>query len=185
MPGQFIHNGKKYFPICDKVGKFRSLSDPGYFIVTSSDNATSDSKILEIKKEDLTFMYCNLDDRFDDSKLNMITIAQLEEILRTFINSDNISNCGNEHLKSFLCIKHEEDYIRIKDIVRENFEDIISLFKPEDCDSFFKHPLSIYSDNIGFKKVMCMLVISPITEAKASINTYGELFADFVSYYLY
>ena len=182
MPGQFIHNGKKYFPTCGKVGKFRPFCSPGYF---SINDAKPDSKIPEVGKEGLTFMYCNLNDRFDDSKLNMITIAELEEFLHTFINSDNISNCGDKHLKSFLCIKDEEDYRRIKDIVRENFEDIISLFKPEDCDSFFQHPLSIYSDNIGFKKVMCMLVISPIAEAKASINTYGELFADFVSYYLY
>jgi hypothetical protein len=185
MSGPFIYDGKKYFPTCDLVAKFRPLSRPGYFIVTSNNDATSDSKIHEIGKKDLTFMYCNLDDRFDDSKLNMITIAQLEENLRTFINSDDISDCGDKHLKSLLCIKNEKDYILIKHIVRQNFEDIISLLTPNDCDSFFKHPLSIYSDNIRFNKVMCMLVLSPITEAKESINTYGRLFASRVGDYLF
>ena len=133
--------GKKLFPTSNKVRKFRPSCNPGYFIVTTINDAKPDSKIPEVGKEGITFMYCNLDGWFDDSKLNMITIADLEEFLHTLINSDNISNCGDKHLKSFFCIKDEEDYCRIKNMVRENFEDIISLFKLEDCDLFFKHPL--------------------------------------------
>jgi hypothetical protein len=182
MSGPFIFKGKKYFPTCDKVGAFRPLSPSlsSYFVVSGC----CDDDTPELRNEDLTFLYCNLDPSIDDSKLNMITLSDLEEKLLTFINSDDISDCGDIHFNSFLCVKNEEDYNLIKDIVKNNLEKIISLFTPNDCDSFFKHPLSIYSDKIEFKMVMCRLVISPITEAEASINTYGRLFASSVGDYL-
>lgn len=122
----------------------------------------------------VTLIFCNTSS-YSDCKLHIKNFHELREYLE---NLDEIQNMP-VYIRDFLCLDKDSKVNLLsdkKDIIKarlpKNFYSDVVFY-----EEFLNHPFLKYFRNVGFEKVMCMIVDSPVEEVQRNINKYGELFA--------
>ena len=124
--------------------------------------------------DQVTIIFCNTSS-YSDCKLHIKNILDLRKSLE---NLDEIKDMP-EDIRDFLCLDKDSKVNLLsdkKDIIKARlpkhfYRDVVFY------EEFLNHPFLKYFRNVGFEKVMCMIVDSPVEEVQRNINKYGELFA--------